>query len=229
MRQIPDSVASALAQGAAKLCHVWLITRRDGVVLGFTDHDRPLSVLGHDCQAQSGLTGGAATQSLGLDEASGAAVSGLIDSGAIAAADIVAGLYDEAAIATYVVDWTDASHPVQTGAGTLARLELRGGAHDGEGSFIAHVTGLTSQLDRVIGRRFSSLCDAVLGDARCGFDLASRPGATCDKRYRTCLGTFANQLNFRGFPDLPGEDFLTLYPRAGDVLDGTSRQQGSGR
>ncbi len=153
----------------------------------------------------------------------------MIASDGLAAADIVAGLYDEAAIVSYVVDWTDPSQYVETGAGSLARLELRGGAHDGEGIFVAHVEGLLGRLDRVIGRRFTQLCDAVLGDARCGFDLSTMPEATCDKRYRTCLGTFHNNANFRGFPDLPGEDFLTLYPRAGDVLDGGARGQGSGR
>jgi hypothetical protein len=227
MRHISEAIAQALRQGAAKLCHVWLLTRRDEVVLGFTDHDRPLTFLGVDCQADSGFTQGAADA--GMGDASSAAVSGVIASDALAAADIVAGLYDEAGIATYMVDWTDPSQYVQTGSGRLARLELRGGAHDGEGAFVAHVEGLLGQLDRVIGRRFTSLCDAVLGDARCGFDLSTRPGATCDKRYRTCLETFHNNANFRGFPDLPGADFLTLYPRAGDVLDGGTRGPGSGR
>jgi hypothetical protein len=227
MRHISEAIAQALRQGAAKLCHVWLLRRRDDVVLGFTDHDRPLTFLGVVCQAASGFTQGAADA--GIGEASSAAVSGVIDSDAIAAADIVAGLYDEAVLATYVVDWTDPAQYVQTGMGTLARLELRGGAHDGAGAFVAHVEGLLGRLDRVIGRRFTQLCDALLGDARCGFDLSTLPGATCDKRYRTCLETFHNHANFRGFPDLPGEDFLTLYPRAGDVLDGGGRGQGSGR
>ncbi len=227
MRHISEPITLALRQGAAKLCHVWLLTRRDGEVLGFTDHDRPLMFLGLTCQADSGLTLGAA--GAGMGEASSAAVSGVIASEALAAADIVAGLYDEAAIVSYVVDWADPTQYVQTGAGTLARLELRGGAHDGEGSYVAHVEGLLGKLDRVIGRRFTHLCDAVLGDARCGFDVGSLPGVACDKRYRTCFGTFHNTENFRGFPDLPGEDFLTLYPRSGDVLDGGGRGQGSGR
>jgi hypothetical protein len=227
MRHVSEPIAQALRQGVAKLCHVWLLTRRDGEVLGFTDHDRALTFLGAECQAASGLTQGAADA--GMSDASSAALSGVITSDALAAADIIAGLYDEASIASYVVDWTDPSQYVQTGAGTLARLELRGGAHDGEGAFVAHVDGLLGKLDRVIGRRFTHLCDAVLGDARCGFDVGTLPGMTCDKRYRTCLETFHNNENFRGFPDLPGEDFLTLYPRSGDVLDGGGRGQGSGR
>ena len=36
----------------------------------------------------------------------------------------------------------------------------------------------------------------------------------CDKRLATCSGRFANALNFRGEPHLPGLDLLTRYPGA---------------
>lgn len=36
----------------------------------------------------------------------------------------------------------------------------------------------------------------------------------CDKRLETCAGRFANVLNFRGEPHLPGMDLLTRYPGA---------------
>lgn len=218
-------MASALAQGAAKLCHVWLIERGDGVTLGFTDHDRMLTFLGITCQAQSGLTAGAASADIG--EAGSAAVSGVISSEAIRPEDIATGLYDAARLRIYMVDWSNPSDHVLMGAGTLAGLECRGGVAEG-GAFIAHVEGPAAKLDRVIGRRFGFLCDAALGDARCGL-TGALPAVSCDKRYSTCLNIFDNVLNFRGFPDLPGEDFLTIYPRSGDVMDGTSRQQSAGR
>jgi hypothetical protein len=162
-----------------------------------------------------------------LGEAGNAAVSGVISSDAISAEDITAGLYDAAMVRVYTVDWTTPSEYVLTGAGTLARLECRGGVAEG-GSFVAHIEGPAAKLDRVIGRRFGFLCDAALGDARCGLTGTLAAG-NCDKRYNTCLNTFGNVLNFRGFPDLPGEDFLTVYPRSGDVMDGASRQQSAGR
>jgi uncharacterized phage protein (TIGR02218 family) len=34
----------------------------------------------------------------------------------------------------------------------------------------------------------------------------------CDKQLRTCVERFANALNFRGEPHLPGSDLLTRYP-----------------
>jgi len=39
-----------------------------------------------------------------------------------------------------------------------------------------------------------------------------RMEAGCDKRAETCRLKFNNFLNFRGFPDIPGEDWLTSYP-----------------
>ena len=36
----------------------------------------------------------------------------------------------------------------------------------------------------------------------------------CDKRFQTCVSRFANAVNFRGEPHLPGNDLLTRYPGA---------------
>lgn len=44
--------------------------------------------------------------------------------------------------------------------------------------------------------------------------------AGCDKRFRTCRAKFANQLNFRGFPHLPGNDAAYGYVTEGAVFDG---------
>jgi hypothetical protein len=222
MREIPEPLLEALTQGAAKLCHVWMIARRDSAVLAFSDHDRPLRFLGHDTEPQSAVTRGAIEAGIGV-AASSQALSGLINSEAIRAEDIRAGLYDEADISLYVVDWTAPEHYVLIGSGRMARLEIEGGLSDLEGRFIAHIEGLSARLERVIGRRFSRTCDAALGDARCGLTEAL-PAPTCDKTYGTCRDVFDNLLNFRGFPDLPGEDVLSLYPRAGDMMDGAVRR-----
>ena len=61
-----------------------------------------------------------------------------------------------------------------------------------------------------------------------------RPGdmlrftAGCDKRAETCRMKFANMPNFRGFPHIPGEDWLTAYPRAGRNTGGGSIFAGTG-
>ena len=46
--------------------------------------------------------------------------------------------------------------------------------------------------------------------------------AGCDKRLATCRDRFANSLNFRGFPHMPGIDRVAEVPVAGEgVHDGT--------
>ena len=37
----------------------------------------------------------------------------------------------------------------------------------------------------------------------------------CDKRFATCRDRFANGINFRGFPAIPGNDFVISYPVPG--------------
>lgn len=46
--------------------------------------------------------------------------------------------------------------------------------------------------------------------------------AGCDKRTATCRLKFHNFLNYRGFPDIPGEDWLMSYPTRNGVNTGGS-------
>jgi uncharacterized phage protein (TIGR02218 family) len=47
--------------------------------------------------------------------------------------------------------------------------------------------------------------------------------AGCDKQFSTCKTKFANEVNFRGFPYMPGNDAVTSYPTTDQTLDGGSR------
>ena len=51
---------------------------------------------------------------------------------------------------------------------------------------------------------------------------AIRLEAGCDKMAATCQLKFHNFLNFRGFPDIPGADWLMSYPTQAGVNDGGS-------
>ena len=44
--------------------------------------------------------------------------------------------------------------------------------------------------------------------------------AGCDKRLETCRDRFANALNFRGFPNIPGQDAVLRYAASGDANQG---------
>ena len=214
MRAVPAELAARLEEDAASLCHAWILTRGDAVVLGFTDHDRDLVVDGVTCRAATGWTAGAHETAAGFAPGLSAAL-GALDDGAVTAPDIEAGLYDGASVVCLRVDWSRPDLFVRLWTARIARLRRQGEA------FTAELEGPLADLDRVAGRTFGRLCDAVLGDARCGASVA--PGAVCDKRWPTCVGTFGNGVSFRGFPAMPGEDFLTLYPSEGERHDGGKR------
>jgi uncharacterized phage protein (TIGR02218 family) len=81
------------------------------------------------------------------------------------------------------------------------RLRWIGGANSGIESAIRSADGAA-----LILREPPPFAPAV-GDL-----VEAREG--CDKRLATCAGRFANALNFRGEPHLPGMDLLTRYPGA---------------
>jgi len=217
MRTIPIELVARIESGAARLCHAWVLKRADEVELGFTDHDRDLIVEGVTCRAASGWTGGAADSAVGFSAGS-AAVAGGLDDAAITDADVEAGLYDGASVALWRVDWDQPDLQVRLWTATLARIRREGPG------FTADLEGPLARLERVVGRTYGRDCDAVLGDGRCRVDLAAFPDAVCDKRWATCAGTFANGVNFQGFPGIPGDDFLTAAPLDGGRHDGGSRR-----
>jgi uncharacterized phage protein (TIGR02218 family) len=83
--------------------------------------------------------------------------------------------------------------------------------------------GLVSvvKADRLEGvTRRVELWESLRADLRPGDMLRFEAG--CDKRAETCRLKFDNLLNFRGFPHLPTEAWLTAVPRSGAVNDGGS-------
>ena len=145
----------------------------------------------------------------------------MLEAGSLTEADIAAGLYDGAEIEAWRLDWTaPETSAVLLWRGTIARLTRNGPA------FRAEITGPLAALEIVVGRTYQRSCDAELGDARCRVDLSRPPflGMSCDKGWRTCRDRFANLINFQGFPDIPGDDFLTVYATDSPGNTGGSRR-----
>ena len=214
MRAVPPDLAARLESGAASLCHAWILTRADGVAMGFTDHDGDLIVEGVTCRAASGWTAGASDSAAGFSPGQAAAIGGFDDAG-LTEADLAAGLYDGARVDCRVVDWSAPGLSMRLWKATVASAKAEAGG------FTLALEGPLAALDHVAGRTFGRGCDAAFGDARCG--MVAAPGVTCDKRWATCRDVFGNGVNFRGFPSAPGEDFLTLYPSEGERNDGGRR------
>jgi uncharacterized phage protein (TIGR02218 family) len=79
MRTIPSALQTKLNSGVTTLARCWIVTRRDGAVLGFTDHDQDIVLDGTTCRAGTGFTSSEASARLGL------AVDGAEIAGALAA------------------------------------------------------------------------------------------------------------------------------------------------
>jgi len=290
---VSDALAAHLAAGTTTLCRCWAVARRDGITLGFTDHDNDLSFDGILFRADSGLTGQALQQTTGLAVDNGEAM-GALRSDTVTEADLVAGRYDAAEVRAWLVNWADVGQRHLLFRGTIGEVQTGGGA------FRAELRGLTETLGQPMGRVYQRHCNARLGDAACGVDLSDpaymaeadviaasggvalrlrglggfgaewfargrlevlsgpaaglsamiksdtpdgaerrltlwqdlrvaiaagdrvRVQAGCDKRAETCKAKFGNFAQFRGFPHIPGEDWLMAVPRSDGTNDGGS-------
>ncbi len=282
------------AGGATTICRAWALTRGDGTVLGFTDHDLDLEFEGFRFRAGTGLSAAALMQTTGLSVDNTEATGALSDA-AITEADLSAGRYDGADLRAWLVNWAAPEERMEIFRGTLG--EIRRGA----GAFHAELRGLTQALNQPQGRIYQADCTAVLGDAACRVDLDAagyslrlpaeavedarvfrfdgltgfdagwfargrlivesgaaeglagvirddrrdadglrrlslwqplagavasgdrlRLVAGCDKRPETCRLKFHNFNNFRGFPHIPGEDWLMAVQARAGAKDGGS-------
>ncbi len=293
MKTIPALMQTHLDSGTTTLCYCWKLTLRSGQIIGFTDHDETVSFDAVNFEAQAGFTSSEIYSSLGFAvdnlEASGALKSAQLDEARLNAGD-----YDHASIEIWRVNWQDVTQRILQRKGHLGEVSY------GQGHFKAEVRGLANLMNQPKGRLFQFGCDAILGDARCGlnlaigayrgvatitgvrensFDVSGLSGfaddwftrgvlswsaginagrslavkrhralatssridlwqaptfgialgeqiivsAGCDKQLSTCKSKFANQINFRGFPHMPGSDFVMAVASKNDANNGASR------
>lgn len=259
------------------LAWLWTLRRKDGVVLGFTSHDRDMERGGLTYRAAPGMVPSAISLSASL-EADTMDIDGALSNAAITAVDLDAGRWDGAEILLHAANWEDAGDAlILIASGTLGTVERKRGAFSAELKTAAH------RLDASVVPATSPDCRAMLGDKDCRVDtgpltklvrLASGEGRMvevetvlsaegygfgslrllcgnncglhfpvraqdgqrltlardlpepvaagmlaeiiqgCDKRLTTCRTRFANAINFRGEPYLPGIDYVTRYPGA---------------
>ena len=199
MKTLSSALAAHLAQAVTTLAWCWKLTRADGVVLGFTDHDRALDFDGVTYEAATGFVATEIASSLGLS-VDNLDVEGALSSGAITEADIAAGLYDGARVEVWRVNWADPDERVLMRSGAIGEVTR------GELAFTAELRGLAHTLDQAVGRTYQRTCDAVVGDNRCGVDLeqAAYRGtgtvtAVADNRTITTGGLSAHETGWFGF------------------------------
>ncbi len=168
MSNYPEALIEHLAGNITTLCHCWRLTRRDGVVTGFTDHDRGLVVEGVTYEPESGFSASEARDRLGLGTDT-VDIEGALSSLRIREQDIAAGRYDGAKVETLLVNWMEPSQFARLRTATIGKITRS------DQRFTAELESLTQALDQPQGRYVRRTCDAELGDQRCGF-LVSQPG-----------------------------------------------------
>lgn len=286
MADLPAGMQTHLDAEVTSLCHAWRLILANGIRLGFTDHDQKLEIGGDSFEPHSGLTASEARESLGLS-VDAMDVAGALSSEAIAAEDIAAGRFDNAAVETLLVNWQDTDQSIIIRRAVIGRITTT------DNGFSAELESANHRLDQPSGRIIRRTCDAEVGDARCGVDLAGagfsatalitavnppdavlasgieefpsgwltggwlvHPGsgartriaahiagdgnanlrvdsliglqtgmmaeltAGCDKSFGACKSKFANAVNFRGFPHLPGNDAAYSHVTEDAVFDG---------
>lgn len=286
MRELPAAMIARLNSGATTFCHVWKLIRADGLVRGFTDHDRDVTIGSITYAARSAFDASEMENALGLG-VTGGEVAGALSADSLAEADLAEGLYDGASVETWLVDWTDVSIRALLDVAAIGEVKRI------DKAFVAELRSLAHQLDQETGRIFQGACAADFGDARCGMDVVSplwsafaiceAPGEThrifaqipgflegfftggtiaflaaplagvtrrvrshqhvggrseltlwaplaapvpvaapfrivagCDKRFETCRDRFGNAAAFRGFPHMPGNDYVLRYAAQGE-------------
>lgn len=155
----------ALQSGSTRLCRCFRLTRLDGHVLGFTDHDEDVTLDGLRCLAGAALSATEAASTLGTspDEME---AHGAFSDDAITEADLSAGVYDGAKVEVFDVDWSAPDTRHLLGRYTVGEVER------GALGFRAELRSMSATLDRPTGRVHTSLCDVRrLGDSRCGVNL----------------------------------------------------------
>ncbi len=293
MRDIPEALSAHIKTGVTSLCRCWVLTRKDGVRFGFTDHDGILSFDSVTFEPATGMDAAALQSSTGLSVDNSQAV-GALSSVGLTDDDIEQGFYDKAEVVQYLVNWQDVDQRVLVFRGSMGEIKR------GSGAFEAELRSLSEGLNQPIGRAYLRQCDAQLGDARCGIDVSGpeftadaeltfvigqrvlhmkgldgfddgwflqgqvtfvtgsnagvvriiksdqikglrrvlevwedlrhpiavgdivRVTAGCDKAKDTCINKFSNLLNFRGFPQMPGDDWALSYPVRDGQNDGGS-------
>jgi uncharacterized phage protein (TIGR02218 family) len=168
MRSVSPSMQEKLDSRVSTFCVCWRLSRKDGLTMGFTDHDRDLSFGGTTYRAACGLTASQVEASLGLAAGGGEALGALRSEG-IVEADLANGLYDGASVETWLVDWSDVNDRLLLDAATIGEVRRS------EFAFTAELRSLAHLFDQQRGQAFQRTCSADLGDARCKVDLTT-PG-----------------------------------------------------
>lgn len=162
--------------------------RTDSTVFRFTDHDVPLERDGQTWAPAGGLDS-SATRHTQSGEPSNVELTGVLSSSTITHDDLRAGLYEDADLFSYIVDWR---YPW---AGVFKTEVFKiGSVEYTDQGWTADVLGRGILLLATKGAIITGTCTAALGDDRCKVDMTLLTAV--DRVVSTIVGDF-NRTRFR--------------------------------
>lgn len=155
---------------AQTLCTLFRVTRTDGYILRFTDHDRSLTLDGY-IYVPATLGNISAERREADLRSSNQDASGIVDGTTIQIPDLLGNKYRGAKVEQFLVDWR---RPWVWHYRATKRIRTM--SHDGSG-WIATLEGLSAQLQQPVGGRFggahSQQCTYTLADSStCKADIS---------------------------------------------------------
>lgn len=164
-RTISAALKAHLALTSTTLALCWRIRRVDGTVYYFTEHDVVIPYNGHDYTpvGSGSVSNFKQTNTLSSDNQDFNMVLSSITED-----DLRAGLFDNAEIWTFKINYMDTSQGIlKLARGRFGEIEIK------DNSARIEFKGLTQLLSTPIGRIFTPECNASLGDSRCAVSMAA--------------------------------------------------------
>lgn len=162
MKSISAELDTHLQRQVTTVATCWEITRKDGQVFRFTDHNADLSIDGNTYYADIGYTRSSIVNdaTMGVDNLE---VKGIVDSTILKEDELRAGLFDHAEIKIFLVNYKDLTQGIMR----LRRGWIGEVIYSSGGTFQTELRGMTQALSQRIGELYSAECRAHLGDTRC--------------------------------------------------------------
>lgn len=165
--EAPKSLTALLVNGVQCFATCWKLTRKDGTIYRFTDHDGALVVDGETYTPVDGVSASAHQKMEGL-AAENLEVRGVLSDDTISHDDMRAGLWKGARIQEFVVDWR---YP-WGGKFHESYYHILDTEYDGE-RWVGQIEGLLARFKRQVGRTATKDCGWVFGDANCGVNTGA--------------------------------------------------------
>ena len=161
-RTVSANLKAHLALETTTLATLWVITRTDGTIFRFTDHDQDLEFESNTYTSEHGYDRTAVknTATFSTDELD---LTGFFNSSSIIQADVRNGLFDFAEVLIMVVNYNS----LGDGDMILRRGNMGEVESSPSGKFKVELRGLTQRLTNKFGEKYQAECRADLGDARC--------------------------------------------------------------